>query len=50
MSGGCKLSDLEKMVKNENVNAVAIACLFITKMKISEIKETLNQVTDRIRI
>ena len=52
VSGGMgKLSDLEKMVKNENVNAVAIASfIHYKKMKISEIKETLNQVTDRIRI
>ena len=52
ISGGMgKISDVEKIVKDENINAVAIAAfIHYKKMKINEIKEELKQITDRIRI
>ncbi len=51
VSGGMgKISDIEKIIKDDNINAVAIAAfIHYKKMQINEIKNELNQFTDRIR-
>ena len=51
ISGGMsKVSDIEKLLEESKIDAVAIAAfIHYKKMKISEIKKKLNETTERIR-